>query len=105
MTDPSPAGVRTTLRSIAAWSSPSDRPSIGATPPIEEALLAGIGRERLTGLALAAVDAGALCLSAAGVDELRVRHEHQLALDLQLERVLDRECHRYSTAKASRIGR
>jgi hypothetical protein len=101
MTDPSPCGrseppgearerctLRTALRSIAAWSAQSGLPSIPAELPGEEALLDGIGRERLTGLALAAADADALRLSAGGADELRSRHEHQLALDLQLERVL-----------------
>ena len=83
-----PCDPRTALRSIAAWSAQSELSSIPAELPAEAELLAAIGRERLAGLALAAADAGALPLSAAGTDELRVRHEHQLALDLQLERVL-----------------
>jgi hypothetical protein len=83
-----PCSVRTALRSVAAWSAQPGLSSIPAELPAEEALLAGIGQERLAGLALAAADAGALCLSASAGDELRARHEHQLALDLQLERVL-----------------
>ncbi|HEV7524749.1 MAG TPA: nucleotidyltransferase family protein [Acidimicrobiia bacterium] len=54
----------------------------------ERALVEAIGRERLTGLALAAVERGDLHLSTAGHDELWIRHEDQLMLDLRLERLL-----------------
>jgi hypothetical protein len=55
---------------------------------MEPELLAGISRERITGLAIAAVHAGDLDLSTQSYDELLDRHEHQLALDVRLEHLL-----------------
>jgi hypothetical protein len=54
----------------------------------ETAFLDAVGRERLTGLAIAALERGDLRLSAASGDELWVRHDDQLMLDLRLERLL-----------------
>ncbi len=86
MTDPS---VRDVLRTIAAVSLDSDRDRrarIGVEQ--EPALLAEISRERLGGLAVAAVAADRLVITQAGFDDLCARHEEQLALDLRLEQVL-----------------
>lgn len=54
----------------------------------ENALLEGISRERLTGLAAGMAERGTLELSTGAHDELSDRHEEQLALDLRLERAL-----------------
>jgi hypothetical protein len=51
-------------------------------------LLVGIARERLTGFAVQAVVDGRLVVDSSWIDDLFDRHEAQLALDLQLERLL-----------------
>ncbi len=82
---------RAALRAIAASAlgtsaaSPSRR---GFEVSDESTLLGAIGRERLTGLAVAARERGELRLSAAAYDELLIRHEDQLMLDLRLEGLL-----------------
>jgi hypothetical protein len=81
--------VRTALRVIASASLSSSRGiTASCDRETEQALLAGISRERISGLALAAVHAGDIELSSQGYDELLSRHEHQLALDLRLEQLL-----------------
>jgi hypothetical protein len=47
-----------------------------------------VSRERITGLAIDALHAGRVEVSAAAHDDLLARHEEQLGLDLQLERLL-----------------
>ena len=82
---------REALRAIArtALGATATAPGSSGVPVADEsALLDAIGRERLTGLAISAVERGELRLSAAGGDELWVRHEDQLMLDLRLERLL-----------------
>src|SRR3954471_23769549 len=81
--------IRNALRTIAAPSLFAAREFVGAGEDSwEQGLLAGVSRERITGLAVAAVDAGALELSSRGYDDLLTRHEHQLALDARLEQLL-----------------
>jgi hypothetical protein len=84
MTDPR---LRGALRRVAIWPrSRDDGPS--AAPPDADAFVTAVGRERLTGFAVAAAESGALELPTRALEELLLRHDHQLALDLQLERVL-----------------
>ncbi len=76
------------LRAIAAYglaSAPAPDPDESFDT---RALLAAVSKERLTGLALAAVADGALEFDAADADDLSMRHDDQLALDLRLERLL-----------------
>lgn len=81
--------LRLALRTIATTALPTTLdPRVVVEPAHREQLLAGISRERITGHALAAVERGALELSAAETDALYERHEDQLALDLRLERLL-----------------
>ncbi len=86
MTEPA---VRDALRIIAA-TGVSTRPSPVAIFARSEAqLLDAISRERITGLALAAVNVGSISLSPSGHEQLLERHEHQLALDLRLEQLVE----------------
>ncbi len=86
MTDPD---VRDALRTIAASSFDSRRGRRALVPAEgEDAFLEGVSQERLGGLAVEAFDRGDLVLSEPAVEELFLRHEDQLALDLRLERVL-----------------
>ncbi len=81
--------VRRALRRIAAGSSHVDDGRSGVWDAAGGAeLLAAVSCERLTGLAVAAAQSGALGLSPALLDDLLGRHEDQLALDLRLERLL-----------------
>jgi len=83
--------MRPALGAIAALDLDSRLPlpfPRGCDPAGEEALVAAIARQRITGLAVAATTAGLLALSEAGLDSLLERHETQLALDLCLEREL-----------------
>jgi hypothetical protein len=80
--------VGAALHAVAArglHASTSDRFDVGAEAA---RLLDEISRERLTGLALEAVDAGELVLAPEQLDDLHDRHEEQLALDLRLEGLL-----------------
>jgi len=80
--------TRRQLRAIAAHGLPS-APAVHTDEPVDTtALLAAVSKERLTGLALAAVAEGSVELGAADADDLSVRHDDQLALDLRLERLL-----------------
>ena len=80
--------VHDVLRAIAASSFDSSRVAPRVSPVDEPALLHELSRERLTGLAVAAMQRGDLQISAAARDELSERHEDQLTLDLRLERLL-----------------
>jgi hypothetical protein len=81
--------LRDALRAVAGQSFDAGREGrIRLDASSEDDFLAGVGRERLGGLAIAATESGALTLSPEALDDLHARHEHQLALDLRLERIL-----------------
>jgi len=85
----SASATRRRLRAIAARGLKSAPVVVHPDEPVDgPALLAAVSKERLTGLALDAVAGGALELDPADADDLSVRHDDQLALDLRLERLL-----------------
>src|SRR5262245_53045699 len=80
------AAGRAALRMVAARSLGSRADASGETDA--GWLLDQLSRQRLTGLAVEAVEAGELVLEPAATDELFERHDEQMALDLRLERML-----------------
>jgi hypothetical protein len=85
----SDAIISPALAAIAATSLPSRHATVTKLPDAsEELFLRALSKQRLTGLACAAVAAGSLEVSDRAFEYLRERHLDQLTLDMVLEELL-----------------